>query len=498
MKEFDLKIKNNVRHIFYQKMSVPIFNLLITIYIVKKLSVEDYGIYNLLYAVIGYLTLLSSMGILNILQRYIPEYSIKKEFSVVKRLVLSSMFIRFVLAVLFIVLIIVLGSSFNRLLKVDNIDYYIKFFSVGILLFLMIQILEVSLGSLLLNKYILISYFVTTLLRGGLVYYFLENEYGILGLLLAETVFYALLTVSLFLFYYLGFARKNNSPGSNLPLKRLIRYGGLSYFDEVGETILDVKTDFFIISTFLGPAMVGLYAFANKVIEMVSKILPFKLLKSLIRPIFFSRFAENGRQDNLNINFNFLMKVIAWFAFPAFLSIIVLGDKIIIFMFDEKYLSALNILWLMAGFMMINSFQFPLQLVVQAKEKVEITFTSKIFSVYNLVGDLLVVSTFGILGIGLVTCSARLFQNVFVFLRMRKHTRLHIDILPLFKILMNSIALALFLFVFRAWMTSALFLILFLILGASLYLAFSFVNKSFFPEEREKINNMLPRPYFVF
>ncbi|MFZ5518013.1 MAG: lipopolysaccharide biosynthesis protein [Candidatus Zhuqueibacterota bacterium] len=498
MNEFELTIKNNIRHVIYQRLSVPIFNFLITIYVVKKLSVQEYGIYNLLYAIIGYLTLLTSMGILNILQRFVPEYNKKSEYSVVKRLVRSSLFIRLLLSIVFILIIVLLGPNINHLLKVDTIDYYIRFFSLGIILFLLIQVLEVSLGSLLLNKYILISYFITTLIRGALVYLLLDQNYGIMGLLIAETVFYSLLAVLLFASYYLGFARKKSSVHSDLPFKRLLRYGGFSYFDEVGETILDVKTDFFVISTFLGPTMVGLYAFADKIMEMVSKILPFKLLKSLIRPVFFSKFAETDGRETLNTHFNFLVKFIAFFAFPVFLGIIVLGDKIIVFLFDEKYLSALKILWVMAGFMMINSFQFPLQLVVQAKEKVEISFISKIFSIYNLVGDILVVRPFGIMGVGLVTCSARLFQNLFVFFRIKKIALLKIEFSPLFKIFINSLATMLVLFLLRNWITNATLLILILIGGGVVYLFFSIINKSFFPEEREKINNMLPRPIFLF
>ncbi len=498
MNSFNLKIKENIKHIFYYKMTVPVFNLLITIYVVKKLSVHDYGIYNLMYAIIGYLTLLSSIGILNILQRFIPEYSMKNEFSIVKRLVMSSILIRTVLAALFITIIILLGPKINLLLRVENLDYYVKVFSVGILLFLVIQILEVSLGSLLLNKYILISYLISTIMRGGLVYYFLENNHGILGLLLAETLFYGLLTFLLFLFYHVGFARKKSSEQSDLPLKRFLRYGGFSYFDEVGETILDVKTDYFIISTFLGPSMVGLYAFANKVIEMVSKILPFKFLKSLIRSVFFFRFAEDDEQKNLNVNFNFLLKVIAFIAFPVFLSVIVLGDKIIMYIFDEKYKSALKILWILAGFMMINSFQFPLQLVVQAKEKVEITFASKIFSIYNLVGDILVVRPFGLLGVGLVTCSARLFQNLFVYFKIKKYTLLEIDILPLLKIFFNSSIMVLLLYFVRNHIVDMYSLLFFNMIGGGVYFFISYMNKSFCPEEREKINKLLPRPLFVF
>ena len=75
MQDYNDKIKQNAKFIFLQQIITPIINVSLGIYIIKKLSVLDYGIYNLLYALIGYLTLFSSMGLLNVFQRFIPEYN---------------------------------------------------------------------------------------------------------------------------------------------------------------------------------------------------------------------------------------------------------------------------------------------------------------------------------------------------------------------------------------------------------------------------------------
>ena len=491
-------IKINAQYIFLHKMTVPVINLLITIFIVKKLSISDYGIYNLLLAIIGYLTLFSSMGMLNVFQRYIPEYNTKNEFYILKKMFRSGMLLRLILTIICIILLLTLKHQLNHLFKADNLHVYIEYFALGIILFLEIQIVEVTLSSLLLNKYIFVSYLISTIVRAIAVYLLLGRGMGIKGLLLAETFNYAVLFVLQMLFYYTGFARTHYSESKPFPIRRLVHYAGFSYLDEVGETILDVKTDFFIISSFLGPTMVGLYAFANQIIELISKILPFKFMKSLIRPLFFSSFAKNQNMETLNYNFNFLMKIIAFIAFPTFVCLLMFSDKIILYLFDQKYLPALNVLNVFTTFMIINSFQFPLQLVVQAKEKVKITFISKIFSVYNLIGDILIINFMGIVGVGLVTCTARLFENIFIFIKIRKHVPLTIDFAPLLKIGINSLILTVCLYFIKDLATNLYMLIVLILLSIVIYLLISYINKSFLEEERNLINKMLPKPIFVF
>jgi O-antigen/teichoic acid export membrane protein len=498
MPELTQKIKQNTGYILLQNLITPLVNLVIGIYVIKKLTIADYGIYSLLYALIGYLTLFSSLGLLNVFQRYVPEYYQQKSYGKIKRLVHYGLGLRLLLAIVFFALMLWAGPLLDRLFRVDNFHHYIYIFSIGIILFLEIQLVEVTLSSLLLNRAIMISYFGATLIRGSLVYYFLEQHLALRGLLLAETIYYGILFLQQLLFYRSQFSSQHPSSAPSLPVKRLVRYGGLSYFDEIGWTILDVKTDFFVISSFLGPTLVGFYSFANQFMESISRVLPFKMLRPLIRSVFFAKFSEKGQPEQVNRHFNFLVKIIAFMCFPIFLAVLAVGDKVILHLFDAKYLPALRLLYIFTGFMMIISFQFPLQLIVQAMEKVEINFYSNIFSIYNLVGDLLIVKLLGLTGVALVTCSARLFQLAFVWFRIKKLVALQVEVGPLVRITINSCLMMAFLLMVRPLIQNLISLIVALVLGWALYFGCSFFNKSFFSEERKFINQLLPRPVFVF
>jgi len=226
--------------------------------------------------------------------------------------------------------------------------------------------------------------------------------------------------------------------------------------------------------------------------------LPHKLFMDVIRPSFFTRHAQTNNVKELDKMFKFLTKLIAFFCFPLIAGVFVLGDKLIIYIFDPKYLEALKVLWIMAAFTALNSFSFPLGLVVQSVERVEIHFFSKIFSIYNLIGDLIVVKSYGIIGIALVTSTAVLFKNLFIYFFAKKYVSFSIDLRSLFRISVNSLLMAVVLYLFRGLAVELYSFLLVLLVGGLFYLLAAYLNKGFSKDERRIVNNLLPRPIFVF
>ena len=318
------------------------------------------------------------------------------------------------------------------------------------------------------------------------------------GLLIAESVAFGFLFILLTFYYKKSQILHSIEKKTKLPIKRLVRFGGFSYFSELGAQILEVSTDFFIISAFLGPAAVGIYSFANRVITITTRILPHSALVDVIRPAFFTRFVQDKDPVQLNKMFNFLSKIIAFFVFPLVMGIIVLGDKLIIYVFDSKYLESSKVLLIMAAFTALNFFMFPLGLVLQSIEKVQIIFFSKIFAIYNLVGDLLVVKTYGIIGIALVTGSAVLFKNLFCYLFARRYTRLVVDFKGLGIITINSLLMGLIIYPVRKLVVDIPSFIVIIVIGALIYFMIAYFNKAFSNQERNIINKILPKPIFAF
>jgi len=348
------------------------------------------------------------------------------------------------------------------------------------------------------HKRYVISQVSFVLFRAGIIYYFIKTGKGLIGLLISESVSYIFLFVLLRIFYQKSIVKNPEEKKVDFPKKRIIRFGSFDFFNEMGAQILNKSTDYFVISAFLNPAAVGLYAFANRIIKQISHILPQSLFMNLIQPAFFTRYTQNNDSRTLNRSFNFLIKINTFFVMPLFVGIAVLGDKLIFLVFDAKYIEAHPLLIIFAAFLVINAFQFPLGLVVRSIERVEINLYSKIFAIYNLILDIIVVRPFGIIGIAIVTSTAVLFKNIFIFIFTRRHTYLNICWHSIIKIGINSFIMGSLLFLLEPRIKNVYSFFITVIIGIIIYFIISYLNKVFNEDERKTINMILPKPIFVF
>lgn len=491
-------IRKNSLYVLLERSVVPIINFLVTVYIIRKLSVDEFGIYNILFAVMGYISLFSSVGLVGVFRRFIPEFYQKGQIANLKKLVEKGLLWRFVVCGGIILIILFFSEAIGNLFKFGTALQYLAIFSIGIIFYLESGLLITTITSVFHHKLYVTAQIIYVIFRAGFIYYLLATKKGLVGLLIAESISFGLLFILQFFYYRKFLSLHYIRQKAELPLRRLLRFGGFSYFNEMGAQILSVSTDYFIISAFLGPAAVGIYAFANRIMILISHVLPQSMFMSIIRPAFFSKYVQDNDPVQMNKMFNFLMKMIAFFLFPILTGIFILGDKLIIYVFDPKYLGSLNVLWIVAAFTALNSFINPVGLVLESKEKVQIIFFSKIFAIYNLIFDFLVVKTYGVIGIAIVTGSAVLFKNIFMYLFAKKYTNLTIEFKSFGIIVANSLFMGLLIYPFRTQIKNITSLILITIIGALIYFLTSYVNKAFSKKEREIMNKILPKPVFIF
>ena len=153
---------------------------------------------------------------------------------------------------------------------------------------------------------------------------------------------------------------------------------------------------------------------------------------------------------------------------------------------------------MIVSFYAVNSFAEPIDLVLQSLEKVNILFYSKIFAVYNLVGDLLVVKPYGIIGVALITSSAVLFKNLFCLYFAKQYTGLLVPKVGLFRLVINSILMGLVLHLMRPYIDGLFSFVMVVVIGLVVYFMLCCLNKAFTKEERCLINDMLPIKLFLF
>ena len=482
-----------------QKLITPVLAFFMGIYIVRHLSLEEYGTYNLLLALMMYIGLFSSLGLPNIFKRFIPEWQHQGHQGNLIYLIKKGMLVRGALIILLSLLTVAFSPTLSALFHIHINTQLFAFFALGILFFLEAQLMGLVLTSLFMHRYFALAQVLYALCRTTLVYVLIERGWALKGLLIGEVLGYAILIIGQLFFFYQHYYRDRCTlKVVDFPFKRIKKYAGFAYFNEMGEQILDVSTDILIISIFLGPPMAALYAFATNTIKFIMRWMPHRLLVDVITPVFYRRFAEEKDHADLQWMFTLILKMVFFFFVPFAMLILINGDVLIRFVYDPKYMAALRVMQIVVVFRLFNAVNLPMGLVVQALEKVEIHFYSKIFSIYNLIGNLLVVNQYGITGIAIVTSTAILFKNVFTYFKIRKHIKLTLPAISIIKILINASVMAIFLIVYHASIDSVSGFIIACLLGAVLYLLTSIVIKPFSEHERDMLNRIIGKKIFIF
>jgi len=186
-----------------------LFGIITMPLIARVLSVEEYGIYNILFAFITWISIFTGSGLANVFQRFIPEAFQKKDYSLIKALVTKGLLLRFLLSVLAVILVVLFSGSIGNVLKIEGWDKYFLVFSLGIICYIEVCLFSTVLNSIFLHKFAAISNICWSTFRVILLFIVILFGKGLTGVLLIESVCWALWLVLLAFSYYRCFLTPN-------------------------------------------------------------------------------------------------------------------------------------------------------------------------------------------------------------------------------------------------------------------------------------------------
>ncbi len=413
--EIRTKTANAVKHTLIFKTLGQLFAFIATILLVRALSEHEYGVYNLLYAIIGLIGTVASLGIGNTLQRYIPEYYQKGEFKIAQNLFRLTSIVRLITDAVILFIILLLWQELSPLLKINEYKNYFMLFTLVIFIHQQRNIIEIFLSSYFLHKYsksITLVFSLVKALGYGLIIILEKNLWYII---IADLTAYTIT----FLLLLLAYNKKiPNSTGilnffSKEEKKRVLRYAFFYNFNDSGVGLLNSNFDNFIIAIYLDPASVGAYSFCLRIIIQITSLFPLKYLKDVIKPAFFSLGVQADDNKKITFFFQSLVKTNLIFAIPCFFFLLIYNEQIINIFFKGKFIEHSFIMIGILLFSIINS--MPIATVAQFREKADIILYSKIFALYNLIADIILIKYFGIWGAVIATGSASFFKNAFIW-----------------------------------------------------------------------------------
>ena len=410
-----------VKHTFIFKLLSVGASAITAILLVRGLNEHDYGVYSLLYAVIGVLGTVASLGIANTLQRYIPEYYARGEFKIANTLYRVLSFARLLSNVVLLGLALILWEQTAPYLKIAGYKSYFMFFTLIILLHMQRGPLEVCLGAQFLQKYSQGLSFMLVFVQ--LLGYSVAicTHMDLWNVLAIDLVAYVMIFAGLQLVYHkkIPVAGGIMEGFDKAERKRLARYAAFYNFNDAGVGFMKPDFDYFVIGLFLSPVEVGAYAFCQKVTNILSRLLPLKYFIDVVRPAFFSiGVGLKGRR--VNEVYQFLVKMNFVCNIPMFFFMVLFADTVIRVVFGGRFLDYASLVIMVFFFKMINGFDLPVNLLAQLRERADAILYSKIFAAYNILADIVLIYYFGVLGAVLATGTATLGKNIFIWSFVRE------------------------------------------------------------------------------
>lgn len=459
---------------------------LATIVLINNLSVQDYGVYSILFSTVTFLTILVSIFWFSIV-RFVPSYIEEKNFFLAKKFVKIALLFSVAIGLLFLVLFFFLPQSFNAVFQGNAFDpVYIQIFAFLILFNFISGTLDWTLIALIEPKVRNIARLIYAVVFLGGVYYALTTGFGLAGVLVVVLIAYLLLSaIDFFKVRQLLFSRPSIGE-KKFELRRILRFSVLSEFAFIGDTFISLIWDIFLIGIFLGPEAAGWYAFAIKVPQTIIGFSPAMLGASVIFPFVIRKFTQTKNKNVLSYFFRVYNRFTAFITLPAIAGMVLLAEPIIRLVFNEQYITSLPVFIIASVISTIIAFRYVIMNIFNTIEKPEIAILSKFWFLLSMALNVyLLMNGEGILVVITVTGVAVLLMYITELLLTRRHVEMHFPLRSFAKIAFNTSVMAVVIYLISGFATSIIGLAFAVLTGVLVYFALSFFIRPFTKKDAE-------------
>jgi len=369
---------------------------LIFILAAKLLIPYDFGIYNYVLAIVFLLIMFADFGISTATSKYVAEYNVTDKEKL-KSVLFNSGIIILGLAIVISLITIFFGKFYLG-------DKYIYVLYLLPLIFLipMTSLYDGIYRGLKKFKYLsIISIFVG--LFSLTFVYFLIKQYGLTGALIAQNLFYFILFLAL-AFGYKEFHFKLNKS----VMKEIGKYSAYVGIAIIGYYLFS-RVDILILGHYGYIKEIATYELLNKIFLVL--LVPFTILGKVVAPNF-TRDMANKKYKKIESKLNkyifillitgILFFIISYFVLPSLVNI--LFNRYYNSEFYKIFLPTLAIYSLLAYAVIINT-----GIIVSLGKAKLMTHLNIFLAVFNLTLSLILLGTFGFIGVIYATLVSTFF-----------------------------------------------------------------------------------------
>ena len=380
---------------------------LIFILCAKLLSPYEFGIYNYVLAIIFFLIIFGDFGISTATSKYVAEYNVTDK-NKLKSVLFNSGIIILGLTILITILTVIIGPLY---LKEKYV--YVLYLLPLIFLAQMTSLYDGIYRGLKRFKSLAIISLIVGLISLSFVY-FLIKQYGLIGALWAQNIFYLLLFISLALGY-----REFNFKINKEVMREIGKYSlivgiaGLGFF-------LFTRVNILILGYFGYITEIGYYELVNKIILIL--LIPSSILAQVIAPDITSLYYKKDKQKLISkykkyMWFSLIIGVITalftFFAFPILVKYFLINYNL------EVILTSMNLLLVLLISQSMSNLASVGFSTASGYAKLNMYFLL-IFGVINVPLSIFLVKTYGFIGIIYSTLVIKLCADIlFVYFYWR-------------------------------------------------------------------------------
>lgn len=480
------------RGVNYHKISWQIiisyfFNLLIIVsqplliaLLTRFLTVEEYGVYSLLFGTISFLSVFLRFGISEYIRNKLP--GLPEEIRI-KRIILILVFFSGFLILAGAVLYLIRGEVV-RLLKIQD---YPHLWIVSIFLVILVAEYEVIDSYLISVKKIILSSVMGFLTKCFwiilLVFYSLflgnfslSNVFNLwlfgAGLSIILSIFNLRKEIVYFLRTKLTIESGEISPVLKFSLP-LIMVVSFSWLIEVA--------DRYIINHYLPRTELGIYSLAYGLVGSIATI-PI-IFQNVIQPYFAERW---NLQENSSFLFNVLLKYTLLISLPSMVGMFVLRENIIFLFSGEKYLAAAPIIAILLPFSLLCALIYIYEKLMMLQNLIKQIVVIYFFSaIINILLNFILIQKIGIKIAAYSTVIA--YAVVFLAMLYYKPTEIKCqwDYLKIGRIFLASLLMGIAISPFSLVSYWAIILLIFF--GGLIFILFALILNIFNQEEKKLI-----------
>ncbi len=449
----------NTGWVYVGKIITQIFSLITSILVIRQLPIDTYGAFTFAFGLYAFFQLFIYSPLQYVVIRFLPEMQARGHFHAIRRLIIRSSAIALLSTLILQILMHLFEPEIIRWFNIVQFEDYKTSFYLFVICYSLKLLVEMMMMAFLMHRVTAILNIVMFATR-GILYIVMLKQLDVELLLRIEY----LLTLCYFVSAMLMMAKIKAvrqsyavQPDEAHYPARVRRFWLYSVFAELGAGLIGRTSDYYIISAMSGSFQVGLYGVAIKIYEIFYKILPVKEFDSVLRPLFFNRFNQETPDTVIQSFYSFMVKMMMpVFIFP-FIYFLIFGQSIIVHVFDPRYLDSYSVTCIILLGIVINGLFYPLNMMIQLKEQVQINLYSRIVVLFSIVAGVFLMKHYGIIGVAIATLTGDLLKNLIMLILFRRYVAIAYPIADLMRYFALATIPVILFFPFIQWHRHLLF-----------------------------------------